>query len=861
MDYPNWNTQPYLGTYSQDYSFDLAPLVLSFSAGSGTTVSLINGNLPPGLRWVYPPTASYVLISGVCEPSQQDISSRFTFRLRQTNGTISDRTFTIDLAAPAISPDWSGQRTFLGYQDNISGAEYVVRAVPPPGEHVTYSLVSVPPGNMNIDPVRGILTYNANVISTNFTAVFNVRANAYTTSSDIDLTINVLAPPFLPQWITSAGTLENPTTGTAEFVGGEFVELQLEAEDVLGQEVVYSLIASPPGFPFSLGSTGLLFGEAPDVLVMTDYQFTVRAQSGNGVSDRAFRIEIIPFDQAGLLFWRAPEDLGTINDGRYVEIDAGAVTRRSALISYSVIGGLLPPHLMLNKNTGVILGFCEYVPVGKQYWFEIMADDGVQQIVRQFTLRVVSSYGDQYFGAYLPLTGDLRIRQTQDSSNLQVRAPGSVLQYRMQEIPPHPYLSVINGLVTGYETADQMAARIGPWLHTLDLRMGPVGSSSVQTDGLSVIYRTINCTQQGTNVTVTSSAVYNTNVQTNGIVYPISIENLRQAFSDGLGFVGSGSGKDLILVPVIDWSDGGLGGIIVSNTGRDFKSKPNIIVGGSGTGARVDAILGLVDFNISQQGQGWQVGDTVLVPGNDPITAANLRIISTGTNGSAAAIEIIDHGDYRYVSSAPRTILSKGTASMTIEPVWGIPRVDVIESGSGYQCGISLNVRGGEILPHWQPAYFPAVELGRIPGFVAGPAVSALNQESDSLWGVPWTASNMVWTWQGIRWLGTTTFDDENTTFDGSTTNFQETEDPRLTVFDDQLEVFDDGVTLFDYNDPLQYDLFQLWGGTLLDDGTTAFDLYSTIFDALRPRTVSKTLVSRWITMNNRIYSGNNAVW
>lgn len=862
MDFPIWNTQPYLGSFSQDTSFDIQPIILGFSAGIGTQVTLINGELPAGLKWLNPPGATYVLINGVASPSPQTISGRFTFRISQTNGSIADRTFSIDLTPIPVAPDWSQQQSFLGYQDNLSSSTYVLKALPPPGEHVSYNLLSTPPGQMTIDQSTGLLTYNANVITTDFTAIFNVRASSYTASSDIDLSIGVVAAPFSPQWITSAGALNNPDTGNNEFVGGDFVEIKLEAVDVLDGNVSYQLVSAPGGFPFVLGETGLLFGRAPDVINITTYVFEVVASSPNGSSSRSFTIQVVPSSQAGLLAWITEPDLGSIVDGRYVEIDVKARTRRdSGTITYSVIGGLLPPHLMLEKTKGTLIGYCEYHPVSRFYWFEIQADDGVQKIVRQFRIEVINRYADQFFGAYIPFAGTLKAANQADVSNLSVRAPGSETFYRVEKIPATPYLNIINGVITGYETPDQIAARISPWLHTLGLSFGRAESTPADSLGSSVIYRNINCSQSGTNLRVYSSAVYNTNVQTNGMIYPTSIENLRRSIAQDLVFVNGGSGNGLEISPILDWSDGGLQEVIVLNSGQDYKSKPQITVTGSGQGAMVDPILGLVDLVVTDAGQGWTAGDTVDIPGNDPVRRANVRVMTTGTNGSVSTIEIIDEGDYRQISSSPRLVVKKGTASMEIKPIWGISRVDVIESGSGYQCGIGFNTKGGEILPDWQDSYFPAIEIGSMPFFVAPLAASLLNTEEGSFWGSPWTPSYMVWTWQGLRWIGKTTFDESWTSFDGGLTNFQETEDPRITVFDQQLEVFDGGLTIFDYVDPLEYDLFQLWGGTLIDGGTTPFDLYSTVFDVLRPRKTSKTLVSRWITMNPRIYSGNNAVW
>lgn len=850
MNLPSWVTGANLGSFAQDYSFDLNPISIAFTAGSTNSVTLLNGDLPAGLSWRK--FGNSVQILGVAVPKIDDIVARFTFRIKQSNGAIADRTFNLTLTALAQAPSWQFQDSFLGYQNNTEVKNYQLVAVPPAGQHVSYSLMSSPSG-MTLNSITGLLSYNASVLSSNTSVLFNVLASTSFASSDIDLTIDVIINPLNPRWVTSSGSL-----GT--YAGEDFIEIRLEATDVTGATVTYAIVSAPIDFPLDLAGDGLLYGRFSNPLTETLWTFSVAATSVNGSNIRTFSLSIIPSSQYSLLTWITDSELGTVEEAEFAEISVKANTLRRRPLIYNVTGGLLPPHMMCDNSQGKIYGYVEFHAISKTYNFDISVSDGYQTITKRFTLTVHKRYGNQFFGAYIPVTGYLRQDWNGDTANVRVREPGtrnfSTIEY---PIDP-PELNIINGIVTNYLTADDIVSNTNPWLHTLDLQLGSVSNSHVLSNGTSMLYRYINDYAAGANATVYSQAVYNTNVQTQGIVYPISIENLRQAFVAGHGFVTGGSGNGAVLSPVLDWSTGALTSVQIVSPGSGFLTVPEITINGQGSGAVVKAILGLVSVSISGPGMGWAVGDQISVPGISN-SAAVLSVDSIGTNGSLAVVSVLSSGDYQQVSAAPSLYLSNSSAYAYIRPVWGIVGAEILSAGQNYQCGISMVTRGHEILPPWQKTYFPMIEIGTLPLVVAGIGAESLNTEASTLWGVPWDPNYIVFQWQGLRWIGSTTFEDDSTTFDGVTTRFEETEDPRMTIFDEDLTIFNAGLTTFDTNDPLTYDLQQVWGSTLIDAGTTVFDLYSTIFDALGVRRYSNTLLRKWIAMQNRVYSGNNFVW
>ena len=849
MDFPSWITGADLGSFSQDYSFDLSPLSLLFSSGPTNTVRLINGSLPDGLQWQK--AGNSVKITGVAAPSLAAILARFTFRVTQSNGAIADRTFFITLNPIAEAPSWANQDNFLGYQGNTEIKTYQLVAIPPQGQHVTYSLLTTPTG-MSLNSQSGQLTYNAAVITSNSDINFNVSAAGSNAASDIALQISVVISPLAPRWVTDSGSI-----GT--YAGEDFIEFNLEATDVTGATVTYTLSSFDSGFPLSLSSDGLLYGRPSNPLTETLWNFTVQATSVNGTTSRVFSLSVLPSELFSLLAWQTDSELGIITEAEYAEIFVTATTRRNTPLLYNISGGLPPPHLMIDRSQGKLIGFIEFTAVTKTYHFDITVTDGYQSLTKTFSLTVKKKYGNQYFGAYIPITGDLRQQSLVDIANVRVRTPGAQTFNSVQYPIDPPSMSIINGLVTGYSTADQISSNVSPWLHTLDLQFGSVGASTKIPYNSSMLYRNIQDSQSGSNASVYSQAVYNTNVQTNGIVYPISIDNLRYAFSLNNPLVLGGSGNGAVISPVLDWTTGALSGVQIINSGSGYLLPPETVVNGSGQGAEVRAILGLADFSISGPGRGWAVGDVLAIPGIAN-TYAELTVSSVGTNGSVSTANITVQGDYSQVSASSSVYISNGDAYVYIKPTWGIVDCEIINQGTGYQCGIAINTQGGEILPKWQLSYYPILELGKIPFIVGNDAAKLLNTETNTLWGTKWDPNYIVFQWQGIKWLGTTSFDQDITTFDGGTTNFEETEDSKVTVFDSDVTIFDSDLTVFDTFDPLTYDLQQVWGSTLIDSGTTVFDLYATIFDELGPRLYSNTRLRKWLAINNRIYSGNNVV-
>jgi Putative Ig domain len=857
MSYPQWITPGNLGIFAQDYSFDVNPIVLEYFASTNAAITQINGQLPAGLR--LDQTNSTVKLLGVCIASASDIKSQFTLRITNSDGVIADRTFNITLTSVPQAPSWANQSTFLGYESNVLPQAFTLTATVSEHEHVVYSILSTTvsppvPIQSTINPQSGVLICDANnVVVNNSTITVSVRAST-STFSDITCTIEVITEPDAPEWITPAGTL-----GT--FADNDFLQINLLAKDVKNEEVKYTLVSNSNNASIEVATDGLLYGRLTSVLSETLYTFTVSATNSEAkTSYRTFDIIVVPNQSLSLLEWLSDSNLGTINDGTYVEIPLTAVSKRNSTIVYNLTGGILPPNLTVSKTQGSITGFCEYHGQSKIYNFDISAYDGYQTIVKQFQLTVKKVYNDIFFGVDIPLMGNEKGQWIADGNQLNVREPGTTVYDTIISLDTPPRMNLIRGLETGYADKEKIYGFIAPWAHNLSLQFGPAGNTSVSGSN-SFLFRDVIDSQYGSNALVFSSSVYNTNVQTSGLVEPISLENIRTALTDNFNFVNSGGGTDLVISPVLDWSTGALSAVSVLNPGKDYVSPPTINITGSGQGATVRAQLGVISINLVDFGRNWQVGDIITVQTGEYLLAAQITILAVTEQGSIISYNIDNPGDYLQIPSLDTFVFEKNSyTSVTFQISWGIPSVLVLEGGSNYQNNISLNVNGNEILPLWQNTWFPAVGIGNINAVSGSTAASKLNL-AGSLYGNTWTPNYFVLYWEGIIWLGKTSFDDDLTTFDGNDTRLEETESAYETIFDSKMTYFDNYYTEFDYKDPLAFNIPLIYGSTIFDSLLTTTEFYATRYDQGPGYKRSQTVYPVLLRVNNQTYGGNNAVY
>ncbi len=822
---PEWVTPGDLGTFPETRSFNLDPLYIAFNSDSRVAVSLLNGQLPPGLTWAR--SGSQIKISGESQDISGVLESDFTLRLTNTGGKVADRTFRMALIPAAQLPDWSDQSPDLGLTGSGRSSTFRVQATA--STSIYYSLLDPVPPGMTIDPRSGEIRYQSPVISSDTTVEFPVRARTGSAYNDLACRITVLTIPHAPVWITPPDAIRISQR--------RYLELKLEAFDPMGTPLMYLMVSSSPGFPFSLDGDGLLYGIAPPVSEDTTYSLVIKATTdpallGPTVStDQEFEITVLRTNTVGVLDWNSNvTDLLGVLDGRIVTFDCGANSDRTVTVLHSVTGGQLPRGLILGATTGMLHGFLEYHPVNKDYWFDIRATDGVDSLMRTMRFQVISSTDHAHISVSLPLTGDIKDAWLAQNHALVGDGSSLVNVSVGNNQFTEPALLLVDGLGSALDDPDRIITAVDPWCQQMELRIGPI--SNVAVNGDQLISRQVLDPQAGA-----SSIVYRDGILPDPL-YPASLQNLRQAFIDRCGFESGGDGTAAAALLFIDLEDGSINQALVTNAGTGYKSSPVVSVSGTGTGADIRARMGLRTIKVIDPGQGWQVGDQIPLDVGANDRPATVVVSDITARGGIARALITDPGSYSRVPEIKIFIAGRAGSMAGIELDLEIDLLEILDPGQGYGTDATLSFSGAELLPDWASAWSPEIPVIR----VRAPAAELMLRQADSdpdltsLDGRAWSVDTVIMTAQGSYWQGTTRFDDGVTSFDGDTSRFQETVDPRQTLIDRGTTTWDVGGTTLDQGDQARVDVQESWGRTVIDGGMTAFDFYAVVFD---PMTVS----------------------
>lgn len=527
MSYPFWISPSALGTFSITHSFTQTPLVLDFgeSANLPCVVSLLNGNLPPGVEF----TQSWfsVIIQGVSDTLLA--STEFEFTLRASNGTyVADRTFNLEITVPPtpVVFEWiTNSSQPLGTVYNGGEFKFQVQALVIPLQPIFFYLNNIEyltqgisinsySGTITIDlswkpntlyspenlPKQPDYVFNndilykcvqlgtsgssfgplgtgPNIPDTDYPAwqpnsyydpnsvVTNDLGKLYkcinygfssnslpgptgtgSNISDGDILwnyfdqaplwdsvsiippalpiglldqtsnflfallpnlqfvsnfyqINLLTLPVGPVWLTPNDV---PLVTLAN--GSEF-SYQLDALDPDGQALVWSVVASPPNVQVS--NVGLLYGMLPITTSTTSFTITVNISDTLTNVPRDFTV--IATYTLQVLYWNSPADLGLSKDGAISNKLVQATSLRSSIfVSYGLSGGMIPPGIILNQQSGMLEGFIEFHPQSKTYWFEITASDGTQDIIQLFSWNIVAQNLGLHWNLSVPILGNQR---------------------------------------------------------------------------------------------------------------------------------------------------------------------------------------------------------------------------------------------------------------------------------------------------------------------------------------------------------------------------------------------------------------------------------------------------------------------
>lgn len=849
MAVSNWISLPYLGNFSENYNFNLNPLNLDFEASYGSTISLINGKLPDGLRWRL--EGNSVIIEGESTGVSESIDSNFTLRIATPYGTVGDRTYYMTIVPVSAMPSWAGQTQFLGYATIGKTATFTVTATSPNTIPVRYTLIRAPQG-MTLDQKTGVITYVVPVpsllpIPYESRNSFTIRATVGNLYEDLQVAVVVLGVPHPPAWITDEGEIGRYTIG-------QYVEYTFEAYEPQENPVTYSLVNPPPGFPFTLTSTGFLYGIVPFTIYEPLYTFSIAATSIAGSSVRTFGIQAVQETESIQMMWNLPSpNLGTIKDGSIVNIDVGAISKRNITVTHSFIGGTIPPNLTLNLSQGYISGFLEYHPRPRNYYFEIMAYDGVQTMFRKYILRVEPSLGSQIADVSIPITGELR-QAVLDTNGYMIGDADVVPFSNTEKYMAADRMLLFGGMDYSKEDPDLLMRSANLYLHSTTLMIGNVSNVSIGDQGHLVLYRQVVDPQSQADISIATQS------SNPSIMYPVSLDNMRTDMIKNIGYANVGQGTGLVLIPNINPEFTNLESVSIINSGDGYYFSPVVNIVGTGNGAVVSCTLTVKSAAVIDGGQGWTIGDEIsfMVSKTQSITVV---VSQTGPNGILKTLDVSDGGTFQIFPQGRKSLLGKNGSMAIVEFNLGIKDVEVVSGGVGYSYGDTTISYGKEILPDWLPVWQPAIPIGTIYPSSLYDVMSRYPEAEPLMRNLnPWNIQYLTVDAQGKTWTGDTMFDGDKCTFDGDQTGFVEWSEPSDTIFDLDDTVFDMDNTVFDINKLFVPMAYRMWGLTIFDKELTFFDIYRTIFDEAGPSTRSITARRKIYRLLTPQLSGHNVV-
>lgn len=849
---PVWLSPSDLGTFPENYSFNLTPLIIEYSAILGAKVILLNGSLPSGLFWKA--NNNQIVITGQSDNILEEFDAIWTFRIINPNKTISDRTFTLTITSLAIKPDWTGQPQELGYvgSDRIavfSVEAKVIGSIPP-----TYSLVN-PPTGMTINSITGQITFDAPAVLADSSFPFIVRATLETAFSDLECSVIVLTIPHIPEWVTPDDLIRVPQQ--------EYVEFVIEAfdPDQNSTGITYAIVSQDDEFPFQLDSDGLIYGIAPTVEENTFYSIMISATNSVGTVSREFTFEVTQVNTLGVLTWNNPlTDILNIPDGRRVVFDVSATSTRTPSVKHGITGGQLPPGLLLDKMQGRLVGYIDYHMQRKDYWFDLIATDEVDTLVRTMHLSVTPNFGYQFMDIKLPVYGDVR-QQWLDTNSTIYNDTNMIVNVAVESnLVSKPELSLIRGLDYRLTDPDVILRGIGPAIQRMDLSIGQQVNTSVDSVGTQLFFRSVIDPQNGAGQTADHTGFPPE-------IVPNNLENIRKAFIDECGFANAGGGSGASAVASINAEDGSIKAIIMINAGEEYINQPVVTINGKGSGAVAYAMTKINRMVVIDPGTDWYIGEQFFLDIGEYEVPAHLVVTDIFTDGGLKEVAFVikdnqeENGCYFRVPAGKILIKNQAGKLTGVKFELSIDEIRVVDGGYGYGSDTIVDFNGHEQLDSWQSEWNPILPVALVNKNYANLVInnSQVNV-TKNLDGKIWQTGFLVMEMQGAFWQGTTTFKKDMISWDGGTTILQETLTPVETIFDQNNQTFDLINTTFDIGSATHRDARDNWGSTIIDEGTTAFEFYATIFDAESPPRHSSTLVRKLVILPSLQISGNNIV-
>lgn len=776
---------------------------------------------------------------------------------------------------------------------------------------------------------------------------FTVVAQSGTQSIAEQFTVQLVSTPYEPLWITPEGALPDAFTKLSYSV-------QLQAVDPDQSALIWSSVDLPEWL--QLSNVGQLSGIAPSVDQNTTYQFSVQISDGIGISSRSFQITVV--ENVIEFSWIIGPDLGVQPDGVMSSIQLSAQSTRSdVFITYGLYGGQLPPGLILNTQSGAVEGFVEFHAQNKTYHWDVLATDGVENLIQQFTVTVVCQMLGAYWTLQVPIWGtDSTQWQTQNSEGVvsttdlylpevsgwgRNDAPhvtiisgisGANAQTVRELIQPHMHNFVLQMhdliLLPGADSQYQVLAvrvqdqdTVKLWrpnttyvkgervsntrgLRYVALNSGVSGVTSPQGEGTqqkdnqitwswdSVVNNQTSVTSplpwypyrtyvEGEVITIqgglyrAAQAGRSGGSQTSAfqlqdgsvvwqplqadaphdfsnVFYPADLLNMRSALIQNLGWssaVGSGFTADVQVS-----FTGEITQVIITNPGENYYRTPQVQIQGTGSGAQVELMLGVVGVEILNGGVSWVSGvEFELNLGS--ATPARIQIQSVNSSGTVLAMTVLDPGEFSQVPSEQIRLSNAENLILDVKLKSGIISCVVKNPGSAYTSGSTqISAQGLEWSPSQQS--FVSTSESQIPlAHVTKSYAESVNlsQVFNPFASELIDVRAITATIQGLEYQGSVICDQDTCTWDSDATRLVDATPATALEWDQNDTRWDQRLTEWD-NAQL---VWPQYTQTVFDQDRTIWDYYRTILDQT-PARMNSAYSRTWVWWMGQPWRGGS---